>query len=111
MNPLISLIFRIASGEKLEPTTKQNTAYWLSALVMVPLSIIGFASLAEWLESVIWSPFDNTVSLILFIVVFSLAFLGLVFSLARACRDYPGLLILLASGEWGTTAFLMWRHT
>lgn len=89
MNPLISLIFRIASGEKLEPATKQNTADCLSALVLVPLSIIGFASLAAWLESAIWSPFDNTVSPILFIVVFGFVFLGSVFSLARACRGHP----------------------
>lgn len=110
MSPLISLICRIVSGEKLESATKQNTAYWLSALVIVPLSIIGFVSLAGFLESVIWSPFDNVVSLILFIGVFGLASLGAVFSLARVFRDYPRFLILLSSGAWGITAFLMWRH-
>jgi len=46
MIPLISLILRIASGEKLEPATRQNTAYWLSALAMVPLSMIGYVEAA-----------------------------------------------------------------
>jgi glycerol-3-phosphate acyltransferase PlsY len=110
MNPLISLIFRIACGEKLEPATKQNTAYWLSALVMVPLSIIGFAMLARWLESVIWSPFDSVASLIVFIVFFGLVLLGSVFSLARVCRNHPWFLILLSCGAWGMTAHLLWRH-
>jgi hypothetical protein len=109
MIPLISLILRIASGEKLEPATRQNTAYWLSALAMVPLSMIGYVSLAGWLDSFSWSPFDNVVSLILFIVVFCLVLLGAMFSLARICRNHPGFLILLSIGAWGGAAFLMWR--
>ena len=110
MYPLVSLIFRILSGEKLEPATKRNTAYWLSALVVVPLAIVGFAALAQWLDSLIGSPFDNTVSLVLFMVVVVLVLLGSIFCLARICRDHPGLLILLSFGAWGMAAFLMWQN-
>jgi hypothetical protein len=110
MYPIISLIFRILSGEKLEPATKQNTAYWLSALVVIPLAIVGFAELAQWLESLTGSPFDNTVSLVLFMLVVGLVLLGAIFSLAKICRDHPVLLVLLSFGAWGMTAILMWRH-
>lgn len=110
MNPLVSLISRILSGEKLEPATKRNTAYWLSALVVIPLAIVGFASLARWLKSVTGGSIDNVVALVLFMVIAGLVFLLTVFSLARICRDHPALLILLSFGAWGATAFLMWRH-
>ena len=109
MSPLITLIFRILSGEKFETSTQKNTAYWLSAMVVVPIAIVGFAFLAKWLESVIGLILDNTFSLILFSVGYGLITLGSLYSLARIGRGHPRILLLFSVGAWGMMAFSIWR--
>jgi len=59
---------------------------------------------------VLWSPFENTFSIILFVVPYCLLILGASFLLAKAFQKHPGFLLLLSCGAWGVTAFLMWRH-
>lgn len=109
MHPHISQIFQFLSGEKLEPATKESITYLLSALVVVPLAIVGLVPVTDWLESVLTSPFDNAVTLVLFIMVIGFVVLGAVFSLARICRNHLAFLILLSWAAWGVTTFLMWR--
>lgn len=109
MNPLITLICRILSGEKLEPSSKQDSSYWLSLLAVAPVSIVGFTLLSHWLESSMGLVLDHVFSLMVFAIVICFVTFGMVFLLARMFIGRPGLLLLLSVASWGLTGFFMLR--
>ena len=110
MNALVSLIARIASGERLEPSTRQNTAWWLSGLAVVPVAIVGFALLAGFIESSTAIQLDSIPSLVGFGVLAGLVVLFVVLVLAKFLVGRPGILLLLAVLTWVGSAWLAFRN-
>ena len=104
MNILISLVSRIASGEKLEKGTRSNTAYWLSSFALIPIGIFGAASFIHFIDSRFDDFFTlNPWILILSAVILCLILMALIQCLSRLFMHRPVVLLLMGIISWGST--------
>ena len=104
MNPLLSLIFRILAGERMEKATSAQTAYWLSCLAIFPLSmLLPFLPLRR-LEGILPDPW-NVIAAVFFLGV---TFVGLMIAVGRAFEKFPLRLLPVAMITWGMVAVMWW---
>ena len=111
MNLPVNLVLRILSGEKLEKGSGKNSAWWLGALALFPVIILGFGFLCGWIERTtrfsLTDSYLGILGLVLMLVIFTFASLALC---VRGFSRHPLWLIPIAVMTWGGTAYLVLRH-
>ncbi len=106
MNILLSLLSRIAGGERLEKGSKENTAYWLSTFAILPVWILGSVALMGYLNSKLNGVLtDNRWFLILFSVLACLPLILCIVQVAKLLYKHPLILLLTSIISWGATAW------
>ena len=106
---LIQLLLRIASGERLEKGSRENTVWWLGALVTLPVTLAVMMGCFAWLEKSEYSHLlDTMAGIVVVLVVIVLAVLQA--SCVRIFRRSPLWLVPIVVLIWGGGAwwFLAW---
>ena len=110
MNLLINLILRIASGEQLEKSSRQNTVWWLSGLAVMPVVMIVFMMFGTWVDRAFHFRFlDSYAGIFVLISSLALVMFSLLVFCVRIFRGSPLWLIPIAVFTWGGGAWIAYH--
>jgi hypothetical protein len=108
---LLQLLQRIASGERLEKGSRENTVWWLAILVAIPVTLAVMMGCLALLETSEYTHLLDTTSGIVGMVVLMVIVLAVLQTFSvRIFRRSPLRLIPIAVVVWGGGAwwFLAW---
>lgn len=101
MNLLFNLIVRIASGERLERGSSQNTAWWLGGLAVMPVVMILFTMFGTWVERTFHFSFlDSYGGIFVMIILLCLVMFAILIPCVRIFQRSPLWLIPIAAAIW-----------
>lgn len=100
MHTLINLISRILAGEKLEGTSRQDTARWLSAFALTPIWILNFGYLLITLEPYLSAMMEKAWFWMLIAIPFGLSFISAVLFLSKKLVNHLTISLCLSIAAW-----------
>lgn len=110
MNLLFNLIARIASGERLERGSRQNTAWWLGGLAVMPVVMILFTMFGTWVERTFdFSFLDSYGGVFVMIILLCLVMFALLIPCVRIFQGSPLWLIPVAAATWTGGAWIAYH--
>lgn len=111
MDALIHLLVRIACGERLEKGCREDTAWWLGGLAIMPIMIYVFATASEWIEKSTGFGLDSYLGVFVLILLFAFFTIGILVACVRVFRRAPLVLIPIAILTWSGGAWIFWNKT
>jgi hypothetical protein len=105
----LALILRMLSGERLEEGSRENTAWWLAGLAVVPPLISSFTGIMTRLQNSRWSYLlDSLPGLVAMMVLAGIVFFLLQALIIRVFCRSPLWLLTVALITWSGLAWLCW---
>ena len=104
------MVARIASGERLERGFRQNNAWWLGGLALMPAVMILFTIFTTWVERTFHFSFlDSYGGILILITLLCLVMFAILLPCVRIFQKSPLWLIPVAVATWTGGAWLAYH--